>query len=69
MAILSLIITHHNEPMELGRNLFNSIEMQQGINWDDIEIIVCDNTGKYFDYNLLLQNCPHIKDKIIYLNN
>ena len=69
MAILSLIITHHDEPMELGRNLFDSIEIQQGINWNDIEIIVCDNTGKNFDYNLLLQNCPYIKDKIIYLNN
>ena len=69
MAKLSLVITHHNEPIELGKNLFHSINTQMGIDWDNVDIIVCDNTGLHFSYSDILDDCLNIKNKITFLNN
>lgn len=37
---LSIIITHFKEPFEICKPLFDSIALQQGINFADIEVIV-----------------------------
>lgn len=40
---LSLIITHYDEPWEIVEPMFQSIEMQLGVDWDDIEVIIAQD--------------------------
>lgn len=42
---LSIIVTRYKEPWEVCRYLFDSIAIQQGIDFDDIEVIII-NDGK-----------------------
>ncbi len=40
---LSIIIPYHNEPEQTIYPIFNSIDQQQGIDFETIEIILCNN--------------------------
>lgn len=37
---LSIVIAHHNEPWEVVKPLFDSLAMQRGIDWRDIEVLL-----------------------------
>ena len=37
---LTIVITHYNEPWGIVSPLFDSLMLQRGINWEDIEILV-----------------------------
>lgn len=43
MKTLSIIVTHYNEPEEVCRPLFDSIAVQEGLNFDDLEVIVVND--------------------------
>ena len=46
---LSLVITHYNEPWETVKPMFDSIEMQLGIEWSDIEVLLIEDGEKPLD--------------------
>ena len=65
--MLSIIVTHYQEPTEVIQPLFDSIAIQQGVNLDEIEILVIQDgktavlDGSWFDrYNLPIRfiECP-----------
>lgn len=37
---LSIIITHYNEPWHIVKPMFDSLALQRGIDWNDIEVIL-----------------------------
>lgn len=43
---LSFVVTHYNEPWEVCKDLFNSIDDQLGVDFDDIEVILVEDGGK-----------------------
>lgn len=43
---LSFVVTHYNEPWEVCKDLFNSIDDQLGVNFDNIEVILVEDGGK-----------------------
>lgn len=45
MKKLSILIPHYNEPEEVIRPLLDSIQVQQNINLDEIEAVICDDGG------------------------
>lgn len=53
---LSVIITHYREPWEVLKPLLDSIAMQRGINWEDLEVLLVQDgpggqiTEDRFDY-------------------
>ena len=50
MRLLDIIVTHYNEPWEVVRNFFNMLDLQRGINFDDIRVILIhDGTKAYPD--------------------
>lgn len=52
---LSIVVTHYNEPWSTCRPLFDSIALQQGINFEDIEVLVVEDgrENNLNDANLL----------------
>lgn len=40
---LSILIPHYNEPKEVVKPLLDSIEIQKNIDFNDIEVIICDD--------------------------
>lgn len=44
--ILTILITHHNEPVEIGEPLFQSIDTQMGGGLDKIKIILSSNNSR-----------------------
>ena len=62
---LDLIITHYNEPWEVGKKLFDSIALQECCNYNDINIIlVQDGQEGALDWRELLKDYP-FKVKIV----
>ena len=43
---LSFVVTHYNEPWEVCKDLFNSLDDQLGVNFDNIEVILVEDGGK-----------------------
>ena len=43
MKKLSILIPHYNEPEEVIRPLLDSIQVQQNVNLDEIEAVICDD--------------------------
>lgn len=48
----SLIITHYHEPWEVVKPLFDSIAMQIGIDFKDLEVIIVEDGNDWIDSNL-----------------
>ena len=44
--LLTILITHHNEPVEIGEPLFQSIDTQIGGVFDKIKIILSNNDSQ-----------------------
>lgn len=40
---LSICITRYNEPWEICKNLFDSLAIQKGMSFDDVEILICND--------------------------
>lgn len=43
---LSIIFTHYNEPEEKCYNSLASLDLQQNINWNDIEVLIINDHGE-----------------------
>ena len=59
MSSLSIIICHYKEPWPIVKPMFDSLQMQRGIDWRDIEVLIIQDgaegalDGQYFvGYNL-----------------
>lgn len=67
--MLSIIVPHHDETIDLMDPLFRSIDMQVGINFDDLEIILCRDVEKspIDDYDF--KDYKHIANRIIRLKS
>ena len=51
--VLSIVITHYNESWEVCRPLFESIEYQLGVDFDNLDVILVEDGGKHIDGELL----------------
>ena len=60
MAKIDIIITHWNEPLEVGKKLFQSIAIQECYNHDDINLIIVQDgpQDNPIDWESLLCDCP-----------
>ena len=67
MVKLSIIIPYHNESNELIFPLYQSLNYQMGINWDDIEIIVSNNCDIPDDKTEFFAQFENIKNRIKYI--
>ena len=48
--ILDIIVTHYNEPWEIVRNYFNMLDLQRGVDFNDIRVfLIHDGTEAYPD--------------------
>ena len=48
--ILDIIVTHYNEPWEVVRNYFNMLDLQRGVDFNDIRVfLIHDGTEAYPD--------------------
>ena len=65
---LDIIITHYKEPGVLGRNLFDSIEMQRDFRFDDLGVILVNDGEDYeldeeyfggYHYRIHQMSIPH----------
>lgn len=65
--MLDIVITHYKEPYEVGKKLFQMIDLQRFINFDDIKVIVINDGGNMlpqeeldrFGYPIEQVNIPH----------
>lgn len=62
---LSIIIPHHNETKEQIHKLLNSIDSQAGIDFNDIEVILCRDVEKSPLDECDFSQYSHIKDRIV----
>ena len=65
---LDIIVTHYREPWEVGKQLFDMIECQRGINFDDIRVLLIQDgnigtlwSGHVTDYSYYVMpiGMPH----------
>ena len=45
---LDIIVTHYKEPWEVGRKLFNMLDLQRGVNFNDFKVILIHDGTEMF---------------------
>lgn len=59
MPLLDLIVTHYNEPWDTGKKFFDMLNLQRGIDPDDVRIIIVqDGPDGALDWERLLSRYP-----------
>ena len=45
--MLDIVITHYKEPWDVCRGLFETLDAQRGVNWDEISVTVINDGGEF----------------------
>lgn len=62
MPILDIIVPHYQEPWEVGSKFFQMLDLQRGINFDDIHVIVVQDGEEGTLPDEHFQNRPYTVD-------
>ena len=55
--MLDIVISHYNEPWEVGRKLFWMLDLQRGIDWKEINVMVINDGGNRLPEEELARLC------------
>ena len=55
--MLDIVIAHYNEPWEIGRKLFWMLDLQRGIDWNQIHVTVVNDGGHRLPEDELARLC------------
>ena len=63
-AKLDIIVTHYNEPWELGEKLFTILRLQRGVDFDDFRVLIVHDGTDDFPREYF-KNMPYRVDQVI----
>ena len=57
---IDFIVTHHNEPWNIGRKFFLMLSMQRNVDFDKINVIIVqDGVEGALEWKSIFESCPY----------